>query len=135
MTRTKEQLRKAVFAKLQGLRRKLLARGVPCTYARSVLAHDNGGSGFTITCGVAGGQATLLPQIVVRTAEGTQSYDHLTFDQGLDRLKELFQGDCNSSEAASSNGQATDRHEDESDGSGAVGVENQTQFGQEGDGK
>lgn len=134
MTRTKEQHRKAVFAKLQGLRRKLLARGVPCTYARSLLSHENGCTAFTITCRLADDQTTLLPQVVVRTAEGTQTFDHLAFDQGLARLNELFQGQGgNSSEEASSNGQATDSHDAESDSSRVVDQQNQTLFSHEGD--
>lgn len=102
MTRTKEQLRKGIFSKLRGLRQKLHAHGIPCTYARSVLSHDNGGTGFTITCRVADDDATLLPQIAVRTAEGTQTFDHLTFDLGLARLKEIVQAQ------AGTNGQDRD---------------------------
>lgn len=89
MTRTKEQLRKAIFGKLQGLRRKLNSHGVPCTYARSVLSHASGDIGFKITCRVADDGATLLPQVSVRTAAGTQTFDHLAFDQGLARIQEL----------------------------------------------
>jgi hypothetical protein len=142
MTRTKEQLRKAVFGKLQSLRRKLLARGVLCTYARSVLSHENGDTSFTITCRLADDQATLLPQVVVRTAEGTQTFDHLAFDQGLTRLQELFrdQGGGNGDEAgsdtqANTNGQATDSHDAESDSSRVVDQQNQTPFSHEGDAK
>jgi hypothetical protein len=142
MTRTNEQLRKAVFGKLQGLRRKLHAHGVPCTYARSVLSHENGDTGFTINCRLADDQTTLLPQIVVRTAEGTQTFDHLAFDQGLARLKELFrdQGGGNSDEAGSdrrtnANGQAPASHDAESDSSRVVDQQNQTLFSHEGDAK
>lgn len=139
MTRTKEQLRKSAFGKLQSLRRKLHARGVPCTYARSVLSHENGDTGFTITCRVAEDQTTLLPQVSVRTAEGTQTFDHLAFDQGLARLQELFrdQGGGNHDEAgsdtqANTNGQATDNHA-ECDSSRVVDQQNQTLFSHEGD--
>jgi hypothetical protein len=139
MTRTKEQLRKGIYGKLQGLRRKLHARGVPCTYARSVLSHENGDTGFTITCRLAEDQATLLPQVSVRTAEGTQTFDHLAFDQSLARLQELFrdQGGGNSDEAgsdtqANTNGQAIDSHA-ECDSSRVVDQQNQTLFSHEGD--
>ncbi len=124
MTRTKEQFRKAVFGKLQGLRRKLQARGVPCTYARSVLSHEGGGSGFTITCLLADDQATLLPQISVRTTEGTQTFDHLALEQGLARLKELFQGQ----------GGGGPQDHDAQDGNGCVvDVESQMPSSHEGD--
>ena len=135
MTRTKEQLRKAVFGKLQGVRRKLHARGVTCTYARSVLSHEDGGTGFTITCRLADDQATLLPQIVVRNAEGTQTFDHLAFHQGLARLKELFEArHGGNGQEAGTNGQASDG--DTQDGYGnIVGPKNQTPFSHEGDAK
>jgi hypothetical protein len=91
MNRTKEQVRKAVFGKLKTLRRKLHAQGVACTYARSVLSHDNGGAGFKITYRASdNGDSTLLPELTVRTAEGVQTFDQSTFDQGLGRIKELF---------------------------------------------
>jgi hypothetical protein len=141
MTRTKEQLRKAVFGKLQCLRRKLVARGVPCSYTRSVLSHDSGDIGFTITCRLADDQATPLPQIVVHTAEGTQTFDHLTFEQGLARLQVLFrdQGGDNTDEAGdgtqtNTNGQPS--HGDTLLGNGCVAdPENHTPFGHEGDSK
>jgi hypothetical protein len=97
MTRTKEQLRKAIFAKLKGLRRKLHGLGVPSTYTRSELRNTQGEISFTITCRVADDQATVLPRISVRTAEGVETLDHLPLDQGIIRLKELFhaKGDAN----------------------------------------
>lgn len=141
MTRSKEQLRKAVFAKLRGLRRKLLARGVPCTYARSVLSHQNSDTGFTITCRLADDQATPLPQIVVHTAEGTQTFDHLAFEQGIARLQELFRdhGGDNSDDAGSDTrtdtyGQASSPDNPEGNGC-LVDPENQTPFSHEGDAK
>jgi hypothetical protein len=91
MSRTKEQVRKAIFGNLHSLSRKLHAQGVPCTYARSILSHDNDGTGFTITYRLADDQTTLLPQISIRTAEGTQNFDHLNYEQGLARIEELFQ--------------------------------------------
>lgn len=108
MTRTKEQIRKAVFGKLRGLRQKLLAQGVPCTYARSVLSHDSGEIAFRITCRLADDQASLLPQIAVRTAAGTESLDHLPLDQGLARIKELLQAQhIGNDQEASDDTQAT----------------------------
>lgn len=141
MTRTKEQFRKAVFGKLQSLLRKLHARGVPCTYARSVLSHENGDTGFTVTCRLADDQATLLPQVSVRTAEGTQTFDHLAFDQGLARLQELFQArhggnkdEAGSDSQANTNGQPSNG--DTPDGNGCVvDRDNQTPFKHEGDAK
>jgi hypothetical protein len=141
MTRTKEQLRKAVFGKLQSLRRKLLARGVPCTYARSVLSHQNGDTGFTITYRLADDEATPLPQIVVHTAEGTQTFDHLIFEQGLARLKEFFRDhggensdDAGSDTRADTNGQASSPDTPEGNGC-VVDPENLTPFRHEGDAK
>lgn len=111
MNRTKEQTRKAVFGKLQSLRRKLLACGIPCHYARSVLSHKDGGSGFTISCRVADDQATVLPQVSVRTPEGTQEFDHLTIDQGLARLKQLFQTGGGTSDQVSVNNVEANGHD------------------------
>lgn len=139
MTRTKEQLRKAVFGKLQAVRRKLHAQGVPCTYARSVLSHENGDTGFTVTCRLAGDQATLLPQVSVRTAEGTQTFDHPAFDQALARLKELFQARHAGNGEAGSSGSQASTHDQDSDSSiqagngNAVQSANQTRFSHEGD--
>ena len=93
MTRTKEQLRKAVFGKLRSLRRKLHAQGVSCVQSRSALTRDDGTSGFTITYEASrdnGGMA-LLPHISIRTAEGTQDFDYLDFGQGIARIRQLFQ--------------------------------------------
>ena len=87
MTSTKEQTRKAIFGKLRNLRRKLNSQGVPCTYARSVLSHENGGSGFKITC-----DAALLPKISIRTGEAIEEFDDSNFEQGLARLREAFHG-------------------------------------------
>jgi hypothetical protein len=107
-----------------------------------VLSHDNGDTAFTITCRLADDQTTLLPQVSVRTAEGTHTFDHLAFDQGLTRLQELFrdQGGGNGDEAgsdtqANTNGQATDSHDAESDSSRVVDQQNQTPFSHEGDAK
>jgi hypothetical protein len=87
MNNAKETIRKAIFGKLRNLRRKLTSQGIPCTYARSILSHENGGSGFKITC-----DAALLPQISVRNGEGIEEFDASNFEQGLSRLRELFHG-------------------------------------------
>jgi hypothetical protein len=86
MTTAKEQTRKAIFGKLRNLRRKLNRHGVPCDYSRSVLSHQNGGSGFKITC-----DASLLPRISVRNGEAIEEFDDSNFEQGLTRVQELFQ--------------------------------------------
>lgn len=93
MARTKEQVRKAVFGKLRSLRRKLHAQGVPCVHARSVLTHDDGTSGFAVTYKATGdnGDMNLLPHVSIRTAEGTEDFDYLTFGQGMARIRQLFQ--------------------------------------------
>ena len=85
MNSAKEQVRKAIFGKLRNLRRKLKSQGVPCAYSRSVLSHENGGSGFKINC-----DAALLPQISIRTGEAIEEFDDTNFEQGLTRLRELF---------------------------------------------
>ena len=85
MNSAKEQVRKAIFGKLRNLRRKLNSQGVPCAYSRSVLSHENGGSGFKIIC-----DAALLPQISVRTGEAIEVFDASNIEQGLARLRELF---------------------------------------------
>jgi hypothetical protein len=87
MTSQKEQIRKAIFGKLRNLRKKLNSQGVPCTYARSVLSHQNGGSGFKITCDTG-----LLPQISVRNGEAIEEFDATNLEQGLARVQELFHG-------------------------------------------
>jgi hypothetical protein len=87
MTSTKEQTRKAIFGKLRSLRRKLNSQGVPCAYSHSVLSHENGGSGFKVTC-----DAALLPQISIRTGEAIEEFDATNFEQGLARVRELFHG-------------------------------------------
>jgi hypothetical protein len=87
MTSTKEQTRKAIFGKLRSLRRKLNSQGIPCAYSRSVLSHENGSSGFKIIC-----DAALLPQISVRTGEAVEEFDASNIEQGLARVRELFQG-------------------------------------------
>ena len=91
MSSNKEQLRKAVFGRLRSLRRKLSAQGIPCAYARSVLSHDDGENGYRITYHVGNnGDATLLPQISIRTGEAIEEFDSTNFEQGLGRLRELF---------------------------------------------
>jgi hypothetical protein len=85
MNSVKEQVRKAIFGKLRNLRKKLNAQGVPCAYSRSVLSHENGGTGFKITC-----DASLLPQISIKTGDSIEEFDGTNFEQGLARLKERF---------------------------------------------
>ena len=87
MNSVKEQIRKAIFGKLRNLRRKLNSLGVPCTYSRSVLSHANGNSGFKITC-----DASLFPRISVRNGEAIEEFDATISEQGLARVRELFQG-------------------------------------------
>lgn len=89
MTSEKERIRKAIFGKLRSLRRKLNAQGVPCTYSRSVLSHKSGSNGFTITC--TNGDATLLTIISIRTGEGIEDFDAAHCEQGLARVRQLFQ--------------------------------------------
>jgi len=91
MTSVKETIRKAIFGRLRCLRRKLNAQGVPCGYRRSVLSHDNGGTGFKITIQPGNnGDATLLPQISIRTGEAIEEFDHANFEQGMARVVQLF---------------------------------------------
>lgn len=93
MTSAKEQIRKAIFGKLRNLRRKLNSQGVPCTYARSVLSHENGGSGFKVSYQPGNnGDAALVVQISVRTGEAIEEFDDSNFEQGLARVRELFHG-------------------------------------------
>ena len=93
MTSTKEQTRKAIFGRLRSLRRKLNFQGIPCAYSRSVLSHENGGSGFKITCQPGNnGDASLLATISIRTGEAVEEFDASNFEQGLSRVRELFQG-------------------------------------------
>ena len=87
MTSIKEQTRKAIFGKLRNLRRKLNSQGVRCAYSRSVLSHEDGGSGFKITC-----DASLLPSISVRNGDAIEEFDVSNFEQGLSRVQELFKG-------------------------------------------
>jgi hypothetical protein len=89
MTSEKERIRKAIFGKLRTVRRKLNAQGVPCTYSRSVLSHESGGNGFTITC--TNGDAIPLTTISIRTGEGVEDFDAAQFEQGLARVRQLFQ--------------------------------------------
>jgi hypothetical protein len=91
MVRTREQVRKAIFGKLNGLRRKLHAQGVPCAYSRSRLTHDDAGIGFTVTYRLSDDQTSLVPQISIRTAESTETFDDTNFDQGIARIKGLIQ--------------------------------------------
>lgn len=93
MNSAKEQIRKAIFGKLRNLRRKLNSQGVSCAYSRSVLSHENGGSGFKITYQPGNnGDAALLPQISIRTGEAIEEFDGSNFEQGLARVRELFHG-------------------------------------------
>ena len=84
MNSQKEQVRKAIFGKLRNLRRKLSSQGVPSEYARSVLSHGNGVTGFKIVC-----DASLLPQISINTGDAVEEFTNI--EQGLARVKELFQ--------------------------------------------
>jgi len=86
MTSEKEKIRKAVYGKLETLRRKLTAQGIPCTYSRSILSHDNGGTGFSIT--FQAGENGLRPTISIRNGEATEEFDNI--EQGLARIKERF---------------------------------------------
>lgn len=92
MRSVREKVRKAVFSKLRSLRRKLNAQGVPCIYARSVLSHQDGASGFQITYETTGnnGDTTLLPKLSIRTGTMIEEFDHTNFEQGLVRLKQQF---------------------------------------------
>lgn len=92
MNRAKEQVRKAIFSKLRGLRQKLNTQGIPCVYARSVLSHVNGVTGFTITVEAAGsnGDTTLLPRLSVRNGENVEEFEGSSFEMGLVRVREMF---------------------------------------------
>lgn len=94
MSSVKEKVRKAIFAKLRSLRRKLNALGVPCVYSRSVLSHENGENAFKITFEATGnnGDTTLLPKLSLRTSRTVEEFDHTNFEHGLARLKEQFYG-------------------------------------------
>ena len=86
-----ERRRKAIFGKLRTLRRKLNAQGIPCSYARSVLSHDDAETAFKITCEASSnGQTTILPRLTLRTGRIVESFDETNFDLGLARLKERF---------------------------------------------
>jgi hypothetical protein len=87
-----EKIRKAIFAKLRELRRKLAAQGIPCLYARSVLSHDDGDNNFKITYQATGnnGDTSLLPQLTIRTGDTIEEFDNANFEQGLIRIRELF---------------------------------------------
>lgn len=96
MTSEKEKVRKAIFGKLRTLRRKLNSQGVPCAYSRSVLSHENGGSGFRITCQPStNSDVTVLPKISIRTSDAVEEFDATTFERGLARIQELFQVQSN----------------------------------------
>jgi hypothetical protein len=93
MSSEKERIRKAIFGKLRTLRRKLNSHGVPCDYSRSVLSHENGSGGFRITChSDSNGDVTVFPKISIRTDQAIEEFDATTFEQGLARVRELFQG-------------------------------------------
>jgi hypothetical protein len=83
MNSVREKVRKSIFGKLRSLRRKLASQGVPCAYSRSVLSHENGGTGFKITC-----DASLLPQVSINTGDGIEEFNNV--EQGLARVRELF---------------------------------------------
>ena len=56
------------------------------------------------------GDTTLLPELHIRTVEGAETFDHLTFDQGIARLQELFQAqDSTSGQDDKSCGDTEDR--------------------------
>jgi hypothetical protein len=83
MNSVREKVRKSIFGKLRSLRKKLNSQGVPCCYSRSVLSHENGGTGFKITC-----DASLLAQISINTGDGIEEFTNV--EQGLARVQELF---------------------------------------------
>ena len=92
MSSVKEKFRKAAFAKLTSLQKKLNAQNIPCVYSRSVLSHEDGENAFKIIYQATGenGDATLLPKLSIRTGRIVEEFDHTIFDQGLARLKEQF---------------------------------------------
>ena len=93
MRSDKEKVRKAIFGKLRNLRRKLNAQGIPCVYARMVLSHDTGEIGFKITYEASdNGDATLRPELSIRTGRIIEKFDSTNFEQGLARVRELFDG-------------------------------------------
>ena len=104
MQRTKEQIRKAIFGKLTGLRRKLNAHGIPCVYARSVLSHEDGDNSFKITYEGGGdnGETTLLPKLTLCTGQAVENFDDSNFEHGLARVKELFKAQKGHTEAGPS---------------------------------
>ena len=92
MSSVNEKVRKAAFSKLRSLRRKLNAQGVPCTYSRSVLSHQDEDNAFKITILANGnnGDTSLLPSVSIRTGESVEEFDHAAFEQGIVRIKEVF---------------------------------------------
>lgn len=92
MSSVKEKVRKAVFAKLRSLRRKLNAQGIPCVYARSVLSHEEGENSFKITYATTADNddTSLLPKLSLRTSSSIEEFDASNFERGLARIRELF---------------------------------------------
>lgn len=92
MNSVKERVRKAIFAKLRNLRRKMNAQGIPVTYSRSTLSHEDGDNGFKITFQAVGtnGDMSLLPKLSLRTGESIEEFDSTNFDQGIARVKQMF---------------------------------------------
>ena len=90
MNSENERRRKAIFGKLRTLRRKLNAQGIPCTYTRSVLSHEEAEVGFKITC--EANDTAILPRLSLRTGRIVESFDEENFEHGLGRLRETLAG-------------------------------------------
>lgn len=91
MSSEKERIRKAIFGKLRTLRRKLNEKGIPFTYACSVLSHDAAEVGFKITVEPSNnGHPAMLPRLSLRRGGIVETFDETNFDDGLARLRDAF---------------------------------------------
>lgn len=77
---------------------RLWAAGILCEYKNHTLSYADAQKSFVVYCvrlNASNGEAALLPHVSITVANKsgtgkTERYDHLSFERGIERIKELF---------------------------------------------
>ena len=92
---SQKQIYHRVYSRLQGIRRELQRAGVPVAYGNRTLFYNGEDAhvGFEIGFRVlqaSNGEVAGLPFVSISQPANRETFDHLQFRRGVERVKELF---------------------------------------------
>lgn len=87
-----------IYRRLKSLQRELRLAFVECSYRQrhfELRDLEHGDEHFTVffrTLRASNGECAILPHLVItRRGAGSESFDHLDFRRGIERIKDMFQ--------------------------------------------